>query len=118
MCLQNEEKAYFDKLEEENRPQKNVEKHQNKTTPKVISLEAQQHLTFWQLFVSVKVSAMTLFVVRTSLPKDFSAFLSAEKSIACFICFSQKFSLAGNALARVQRVHAPSDLWDITFCTR
>jgi hypothetical protein len=26
--------------------------------------------------------------------------------------------LAGNALARVQRVHEPADLWDITFCTR
>jgi hypothetical protein len=25
---------------------------------------------------------------------------------------------AGNALARVQRVHAPADLWDIPFCTR
>ena len=25
---------------------------------------------------------------------------------------------AGNALARVQRVHKPADLWDITFCTR
>ena len=25
---------------------------------------------------------------------------------------------AGNALARVKRVHAPTDLWDITFCTR
>ena len=24
---------------------------------------------------------------------------------------------AGNALERVQRVHAPADLWDITFCT-
>ena len=24
----------------------------------------------------------------------------------------------GNALERVQRVHAPADLWDITFCTR
>ena len=23
----------------------------------------------------------------------------------------------GNALARVQRVHEPADLWDITFCT-
>ena len=23
-----------------------------------------------------------------------------------------------NALERVQRVHEPSDLWDITFCTR
>ena len=44
--LRNEERAYFDKLEAENRPQKNVEKHQNKTTPKVISLKAQQHLTF------------------------------------------------------------------------
>ena len=27
-------------------------------------------------------------------------------------------ALAGNALARVQRVHEPTDLWDITFCTR
>ena len=26
--------------------------------------------------------------------------------------------VAGNALARVQRVHKPADLWDITFCTR
>ena len=25
---------------------------------------------------------------------------------------------SGNALARVQRVHEPKDLWDITFCTR
>ena len=25
---------------------------------------------------------------------------------------------AGNALERVQRVHKPADLWDITFCTR
>ena len=24
----------------------------------------------------------------------------------------------GNALARVQRVHEPADLWDITLCTR
>ena len=24
---------------------------------------------------------------------------------------------AGNALAQVQRVHKPADLWDITFCT-
>ena len=24
---------------------------------------------------------------------------------------------AGNALAPVQRVHAPANLWDITFCT-
>ena len=25
---------------------------------------------------------------------------------------------SGNALARVQRVHEPADLWDITFYTR
>ena len=25
--------------------------------------------------------------------------------------------LSGNALERVQWVHAPADLWDITFCT-
>jgi hypothetical protein len=28
------------------------------------------------------------------------------------------FGNSGNALARVQRVHQPTDLWDITFCTR
>jgi hypothetical protein len=34
----------------------------------------------------------------------------------CGVCF---FLLhAGNALERVQRVQAPADLWDITFCTR
>ena len=28
------------------------------------------------------------------------------------------YYLTGNALAQVQRVHEPADLWDITFCTR
>ena len=27
-------------------------------------------------------------------------------------------TISGNALARVQRVHEPADLWDITFGTR
>ena len=31
---------------------------------------------------------------------------------------SALFSISGNALERVQRVHEPADLWDITFCTR
>ena len=30
----------------------------------------------------------------------------------------ENLSKAGNALERVQRVHEPADLWDITFCTR
>ena len=30
----------------------------------------------------------------------------------------QKNNVSGNALERVQRVQAPADLWDITFCTR
>ena len=29
-----------------------------------------------------------------------------------------EFRNSGNALARVQRVHKPADLWDTTFCTR
>ena len=29
-----------------------------------------------------------------------------------------KMYVSGNALAQVQRVHKPADLWDITFCTR
>ena len=28
------------------------------------------------------------------------------------------YIFSGNALERVQRVHEPADLWDITFCTR
>ena len=32
--------------------------------------------------------------------------------------FKRSLGTAGNALARVQRVHKPADLWDITFCTR
>ena len=32
--------------------------------------------------------------------------------------FEQFLHQTGNALARVQRVHEPVDLWDITFCTR
>ena len=31
---------------------------------------------------------------------------------------NKKLNNPGNALARVQRVHEPADLWDITFCTR
>ena len=34
------------------------------------------------------------------------------------ISFSTAQTETGNALARVQRVHEPADLWDITFCTR
>ena len=36
---------------------------------------------------------------------------------ACIIVLEQVF-ITGNALARVQRVHKPTNLWDITFCTR
>ena len=44
----------------------------------------------------------------------------------CFLTCSWRFRRSdtvdtvdsGNALARVQRVHEPADLWDITFCTR
>ena len=41
---------------------------------------------------------------------------NVSTKITCLkVALSQK---AGNALARVQRVQAPADLWDITFCTR
>ena len=32
--------------------------------------------------------------------------------------YVSKYTVPGNALARVQRVHEPADLWDINFCTR
>ena len=35
-----------------------------------------------------------------------------------YACTFSPNNLTGNALARVQRVHKPADLWDITFCTR
>jgi hypothetical protein len=39
----------------------------------------------------------------------------------CQLCKEKNVSkilYTGNALARVQQVHALADLWDITFCTR
>ena len=33
-------------------------------------------------------------------------------------CTDPLANRTGNALARVQRVHKPADLWDIIFCTR
>ena len=41
MRLRNEEKEYFEKLEEEYGPQKNVEKQKTTTKPKVIYLKAR-----------------------------------------------------------------------------
>ena len=40
-----------------------------------------------------------------------------SKSLGKVKCsfYTYLFSCAGNALARVQRVHKPVDLWDITF---
>ena len=38
-----------------------------------------------------------------------------SKSVSSFGC---TLIIAGNALARVQRVHKPAGLWDITFCTQ
>ena len=35
-----------------------------------------------------------------------------------FSCVNSNFEIGGNVLARVQRVHEPTDLWDIAFCTR
>jgi hypothetical protein len=34
-----------------------------------------------------------------------------------FFFIEKNLCNSGNALARVQRVHEPADLWDITFCT-
>ena len=72
------------------------------------------------------------------LPRNFLYFLFLQGSVPNFCCNDELSSTmssvgclltdsvlpdswklrAGNALERVQRVHEPADLWDITFCTR
>ena len=47
----------------------------------------------------------------------FSGFFFKSKFLQCSVSYKSGL-LTGNALARVQRVHKPADLWDITFCTR
>ena len=51
------------------------------------------------------------------ISESFSFWLKSPKQ-RCQITTLSIFLGAGNALAQVQRVHEPADLWDITFCTR
>ena len=46
---------------------------------------------------------------------EFKKFKLHMKSKEPFTIYDDK---TGNALERMQRVQAPADLWDITFCTR
>ena len=55
-------------------------------------------------------------------PKDPGAFKPhasvTDNEILGESAFPFPVNSPGNALARVQWVHAPAVLWDITFCTR
>ena len=64
-----------------------------------------------------KKNSLSWTVLKALLSKDI---LNARWHFG-FLTFQAVLPLlviAGNALAWVQRVHAPADLWDITFCTR
>ena len=54
-----------------------------------------------------------IFSSSSSFTFQFSSILSQFK-----IGWTRPQVMSGNALAQVQRVHKPADLWDITFCTR
>ena len=49
---------------------------------------------------------------------DSSELMLLSPALYKWIFILVQVCMSGNVLARVQRVHAPADLWDITFCTR
>ena len=51
------------------------------------------------------------------LPLDYTFYVHTTHQHISLLYLFQDVE-AGNALERVQRVHEPGDLWDITFCTR
>ena len=62
---------------------------------------------------SLKSSSLEILgdAIRNDIEKLTSSILVAEKhALLCSI-----HTYPGNALERVQRVHEPADLWDITF---
>jgi hypothetical protein len=63
--------------------------------------------------------AVLVLVIITMLFWLFCAILQWNGIVvAWWPCYNNISEHSGNALARVQQVHAPADLWDITFCTR
>ena len=54
-------------------------------------------------------------MVKKINPKGGPGILSKSPQVVISKYESKK---AGNALAQVQRVHEPVDLWGITYCTR
>ena len=44
-------------------------------------------------------------------------FLNAHVYARTYVPPWKSVCMSGNALEEVQRVHEPTDLWDITFCT-
>ena len=64
-------------------------------------------------FLEAMENAKTTFVIRAVHRGAFCQFPFQW----IYYCHSSK-SAAGNALAWVQPVHEPADLWDITLCTR
>ena len=62
---------------------------------------------------------MTEFDILNKIFYNFVNFGDTEKCLSNYEMGNQSDNNdTGNALERVQRVHEPTDIWDITFCTR
>ena len=59
----------------------------------------------------------SLLKTKQGLKSHIASVHDGKKSFKCNVC-DANFARTGNALERVQRVHEPANLWDITFCTR
>ena len=77
------------------------------------------HIWHTDIYIKLTINRWRKFHVSKQNPKITHAhfhvkvmYWSACETLVKFGAYS------GNALARVQRVHELTDLWDITFCTR
>ena len=74
-------------------------------------------------FCKKKRSLVFSWFYEFSIPSEFRIWIGnwcGELLIIHFLLCAKTYlpTYPGNALVRVQRVHKPADLWDITFCTR
>ena len=100
----------------------------NESLPTLMTL--WEHIPIWCCTIIMwekKVVFNNKFVSKQNFKKIYlfiSTFEFRQKKVGLIestsICLKACFSsnLAGNALERVQWVHEPTDLWDLTFCTR
>ena len=64
----------------------------------------------------VKFKTWILLLHTSAISKSYSTYKKCQLGYEISTTVGQNWLLyAGNALERVQRVHEPADLWDITF---